>query len=56
MTAVRKTPKGRIELIYRLDGELREIDVFKLAPALTGIGELIQSAHAELGAEHQVGV
>ncbi len=53
---VPRRPKNRIELVYRLDGEIREIDVFKLAPALTGIGELIQSAHAELRAEHQVGV
>jgi hypothetical protein len=51
-----KLAPNRVELVYKLDGELREIDVFRLAPALTGIGELIQSAHLELRAEHEVGV
>lgn len=49
-------PTGRVDLVYKLDGDIKEIDVFKLAPALTGLGELIQASHVELGAEHQVGV
>jgi L-fucose mutarotase/ribose pyranase (RbsD/FucU family) len=51
-----KKQKDRFELVYKLDGELKEIDVFKLAPALTGIGEMIQAAHVQLGVEHGVGV
>jgi hypothetical protein len=51
----RKVPQ-QIDLVYRLDGSLREIDVFRLAPALQGIGELIQAAHLELNTEHEVGV
>jgi hypothetical protein len=51
-----KKVKERLELEYKLDGDLKEIDVFNLAPALTGLGELIQRAHHDLGAEHDVGV
>jgi hypothetical protein len=46
----------QLELIYSLRGEIRSVDVFALAPALFSLGELIQSAHRELGADHQVGV
>lgn len=55
MTTKRKAPKN-IELIYRLDGALKEVDVFRLAPALLGVGQMIQTAHKELGVEHDVGV
>src|SRR5207245_954722 len=51
-TAAKKT----VDLVYKLDGALKEIDVFKLAPALTGLGEIVQNAHKILGAEHEVGV
>ena len=55
MPTKRKAPKN-IELVFRLDGKLREVDVFRLAPALLSIGHIIQTAHEELGVEHDVGV
>ncbi|MGB9072232.1 MAG: hypothetical protein WCC22_06140 [Terriglobales bacterium] len=56
MTPTKKAAKKTVDLVYKLDGNLREIDVFKLAPALIGLGEIIQNAHKTLGTEHEVGV
>jgi hypothetical protein len=35
-------------LIYKLEGEIREIDIFKLAPTLLALGGLIQESNREL--------
>jgi hypothetical protein len=44
-------------LVYKLEGEIREIDVFKLAPTLLALGGLIQQSNRELFPEGQdVGV
>src|SRR5882672_10697528 len=54
--ATRKRATKSIELVYKLDGDLKQIDVFKLAPALLAVGRVIQESHKDLGAAHEVGV
>lgn len=49
-------PPQRIELVYKLDGQLKEMDVFRLAPALLATGEIIQEGHRQLDVKHEVGV
>jgi hypothetical protein len=55
MPTKRRVPQS-IELVYKLDGSLREVDVFRLASSLEGMGRLIQEAHSELKSVHAVGV
>ena len=55
MAAKKRIPE-RLELVYKLDGDLREVDVFQLAPALLSMGQIIQEAHRQLGIEHEVGI
>jgi len=44
-------------LVYKLEGNIREIDVFRLAPTLLALGRLIQESNQELFPEGQgVGV
>src|ERR1035438_4893053 len=44
-------------LVYKLEGDIKEIDVFKLAPTLLALGGLIQESNRELFPEGQdVGV
>jgi hypothetical protein len=50
-------PDNHINLIYRPDGQVSEIDVFKLAPTLLAFGELIQESNQLLNPSgRQVGV
>jgi hypothetical protein len=39
---------GHLNFIYKLEGDVTEVDVFKLAPTLLALGELIQDSNAEL--------
>jgi hypothetical protein len=55
VAAKKRAPKN-VELIYKLDGNLKEVDVFRLAPALLAAGHVIQEAHKDLGAPHEIGV
>jgi hypothetical protein len=32
-------------LVYKLEGDIREVDIFKLAPTLLALGELIQDSN-----------
>jgi hypothetical protein len=44
-------------LIYKLEGEIKEIDIFKLAPTLLALGSLIQDSNRDLFPEgRNVGV
>jgi hypothetical protein len=44
-------------LVYKLEGDIREIDIFKLAPTLLALGGLIQASNRELFPDGQdVGV
>jgi hypothetical protein len=56
MSPRKAKPPQRLELVYKLDGQLKEIDVFQLAPALMAAGQIIQEGHRELGAKHEIGV
>jgi hypothetical protein len=35
-------------LVYKLEGDIREVDIFKLAPTLLALGELIQDSNHQL--------
>jgi hypothetical protein len=50
-------PENHLNFVYKLDGEISEIDVFKLAPVLLSLGQLIQDSN-ELLFPHgkQIGV
>lgn len=41
-------PESHVNFVYKLDGDIKEIDVFKLAPALLSLGNLIQESNREL--------
>lgn len=41
-------PDNQVNLVYKLDGDVGEIDVFKLAPCLLALGALIQDSNREL--------
>lgn len=46
-----------INLVYKLDGDIQEVDVFQLAPTLLALGELVQESNQELNpAGRQIGV
>lgn len=38
----------RVDLVYQLDGDITEVDVFRLAPTLLAFGRLIREGHREL--------
>lgn len=46
-----------LNFVYRLGGDIREIDIFKLAPTLLALGELIQDGNREVNPNgRQIGV
>jgi hypothetical protein len=50
-------PENHVNFVYKLDGDVNEIDVFKLAPTLLALGELIQQSNSELNRDgRQIGV
>ena len=50
-------PDNHVNFVYKLDGEVSEIDVFKLAPTLLALGELIQESNKLLNPSgKQIGV
>ena len=50
-------PENQLNLVYKLDGEIRELDVFQLAPTLLALGELIQESNREVNpGGRQIGV
>ena len=50
-------PDNHVNFVYKLDGDVTEIDIFKLAPTLLALGELIQESHQQVNPEgRQIGV
>lgn len=50
-------PDNHVNFVYKLDGDVSEVDVFKLAPTLLALGELIQQSNTELNPNgRQIGV
>lgn len=46
-----------LNFVYKLDGNVAEVDIFKLAPTLLALGELIQDSNKELNpGGRQIGV
>jgi hypothetical protein len=41
-------PDNHLNFVYKLEGDVKEIDIFKLAPTLLAMGELIQQSNREL--------
>lgn len=40
--------ENHLNFVYQLEGDVKEVDVFKLAPTLLALGELIQQSNREL--------
>ncbi|MGO9864508.1 MAG: hypothetical protein ACLPLR_12925 [Terriglobales bacterium] len=50
-------PDNHLNFVYKLEGDVNEVDVFKLAPTLLALGELIQESNRELYPEgKEIGV
>jgi len=50
-------PETHLNFVYKLDGDVREVDVFSLAPTLLALGELIQAGNQEVNPEgRQIGI
>jgi hypothetical protein len=50
-------PENHVNFVYKLDGDVSEVDVFKLAPTLLALGELIQQSNQEVNPNgRQIGV
>jgi hypothetical protein len=47
MWAMSTSPK-HLDFVYQLEGDVKEVDIFKLAPTLLALGELIQQSNREL--------
>ena len=47
-------PQAHINFVYKLDGDIREVDIFNLAPTLLSLGELIQKATKRLTRTGQI--
>lgn len=50
-------PDNHIHMVYKLGGDVKEIDVFKLAPTLLALGELIQESNQQINPQgREIGV
>jgi len=50
-------PENHVNFVYKLDGNVQEIDVFQLAPTLLSLGELIQESNRQINPDgRQIGV
>jgi hypothetical protein len=50
-------PENHVNFVYKLDGNVQEIDVFQLAPTLLSLGELIQESNRQINPTgRQIGV
>lgn len=41
-------PDNHLNFVYMLDGDVREVDLFQLAPTLLALGDLIQESNREI--------
>ena len=54
---IRKMPNDHVNFVYELEGDITEVDVFKLAPTLLSLGELIQDSNRQINPDgRQIGV
>src|ERR1035438_6169330 len=50
-------PESHLNFVYKLEGDVREVDIFKLAPTTLALGELIQESNKALYPEgKEIGV